>query len=127
MGSMEIDPTYGSVDTEGARIKYWYHCTGPLLILIPGGGSQGLKFMHYLAKSFTVVIYDRRGHVGSKVKKPKPFNVVQQARDVVAIVKDIGREKASVFGSSGGGLIALQLAASYPEIWSTSSSMKRRR
>jgi len=33
----------------------------------------------------------------------------------VAIIKSLGFQKASIFGTSGGGIIAFQLGASYPE------------
>ena len=44
------------------------------------------------------------------------MTVAQQARDVVAIVKAIGSDKAIIFGSSGGGIIGLELAAANPEV-----------
>ena len=47
-------------------------------------------------------------------KKRLPLNPVQSARDVVSIIKALGFDKASLFGTSSGGLIAMQLAASYP-------------
>ena len=47
---------------------------------------------------------------------PKLVNSVQQARDVVAIVKAMGREMTSVFGNSAGGKIAFQVAVSFPEM-----------
>jgi pimeloyl-ACP methyl ester carboxylesterase len=44
------------------------------------------------------------------------MTVAQQARDVVAIVKAMGSDKAIIFGSSGGGIIGLELAAANPEV-----------
>ena len=115
---MDPNPTYKSVFTEDCNICYWYQGTGPLLIFIPGGGGIGRYFddvIPYLDQAFTCCTFDRRQNGASQVMIPKQLNPVQQARDVVAIIKDMGQEKASIFGSSAGALLAMQLAASYPQ------------
>jgi pimeloyl-ACP methyl ester carboxylesterase len=43
------------------------------------------------------------------------MTVAQQARDAAAIIKAMGAGKAIVFGSSGGAIIALELAAAIPK------------
>jgi pimeloyl-ACP methyl ester carboxylesterase len=53
----------------------------------------------------------------SRVKGPsKDLNFAQQARDIIAIMKALGHSKTSIFASSGGGVIAFQLAVSYPSV-----------
>lgn len=116
--SFNFQPTYLTVLNEGANLHVWHQGDGPLLILIQGGGGDGARFnsaIPSLSKHYTVVAYDRRGNGESVVARPSPLNPVQSARDVVAIIKALGFSKASVFGTSSGGLIALQLAASYPK------------
>src|ERR1700710_944053 len=115
--SSDLQPTYLIVPNEGANLHVWHQGSGPLLILIQGGGGDGARFnsaILHLSQHYTVVAYDRRGNAGSVVARPSPLSPVQSARDVVAIIKALGFNKASVFGTSSGGLIALQLAASYP-------------
>ncbi|KAJ5115784.1 hypothetical protein N7456_000132 [Penicillium angulare] len=115
---MPFQPTLASVVTEGCDLHYWYQGTGPLLIFIPGGGGIGRQFnpiFEHLDKHFTVCTFDRRQTNDSRVETPKTLNLAQQARDIIAICKDLGREKTSIFGNSGGGVIALQFAVSYPE------------
>src|SRR5262245_30297263 len=115
---MAFNPTYNNVQYEGADLAYWYQGSGPLLILIPGGGGHGAQFgaiLPYLSRKYTTVAYDRRQNLRSIVEHPKQLNPVQQARDIIAIAKHMGYEKTSLFGNSGGGIIALQLAASYPQ------------
>ena len=111
--------TPGSVQNEGCALVYWYRGTGPLLIMIPGAGSQAQAFfpiIPYLCHHFTVVAYDRRQQSGSKIAGPfKPANPIQQARDVVAIMKAMGRTTTSLFANSAGGKIAFQLAVSFPD------------
>lgn len=73
--------------------------------------------MPMLAKEYTVAAFDRRGNMRSALAKEdqKHLNMPQQARDVIAIIRDLGFEKAHIHGNSGGGVIALQLASMYPE------------
>ena len=44
------------------------------------------------------------------------MTVAQQARDAVAIIKAMGHDKAIIFGSSGGGIIGLELATANPNV-----------
>ena len=108
--------TYATVDNEDCTIHYWYQGQGPLLILVPGGNGHGRQYnaiMGLLDTRFTVATFDRRQMSSSQVKGPnKNFNPAQQARDIVAITKSLGHKTSSVFASSGGGIIAFQMAVS---------------
>jgi len=115
---MSSSPTHASVETEGCTIHFWSLGTGPLLVLVPGGGGHGRQYnniLPHLAPYFTVVAYDRRQMSLSKVADPKLLNPAQQARDIVAITRASGRERTSVFANSGGAIITFQFAVSYPE------------
>ncbi|KGO75158.1 hypothetical protein PITC_058280 [Penicillium italicum] len=115
---MPFNSTFDSVFTEGCDLHYWYQGTGPLLVFIPGGGGIGRQFnplFEHLDNKFTACTYDRRQTNSSTVTKHKLLNPAQQARDVIAICKSLGREKTSIFANSGGGIIAFQFAVSYPE------------
>jgi pimeloyl-ACP methyl ester carboxylesterase len=107
-----------SVENEGAVLRTWHQGNGPLLILIQGGGGTGEGFnesIPSLSNFYKVVAYDRRGNGGSTVEKPMIMNPLESARDIVAIIKAMGYTKASLFGTSSGGILALQVAQSYPE------------
>ena len=111
-------PTFVTVENEGSALRVWYQGYGPLLILIPGGGGTGEGFdkaIPTLAQHYKAATYDRRGNGGSTVTKPRILNPMESARDVVAIIRALGHTRASLFGTSSGGLIALQLAQSYPD------------
>lgn len=105
-----------------------------LLVLIPGGFGVGNAFYATMpglsssststsntkSKSYTVATFDRRGHGASNLRPSgarvdDDFNPAQSARDVLAIIKHLGFERASVFGTSGGGIIALQFAVMFPQ------------
>lgn len=111
-------PMYENVENEDASLKIWHQGEGPLLVLIQGGGGDGARFNEAfpsLSQHYKVCTYDRRGNGQSKVAKPRMLNPMESARDVTAIIKSLGYAKASLFGTSSGGIIALQVAQSYPE------------
>jgi pimeloyl-ACP methyl ester carboxylesterase len=110
--------THSIVENEGCPIHYYQTGTGPLFVFIPGGGGIARYFftlIPYLSSHYTCVTFDRRQSGLSIPTQSVPFNPVQQARDAIAVIKDLGHSKANIFGSSGGAIIAMQLAASYPE------------
>ncbi|WP_431933550.1 alpha/beta fold hydrolase [Nonomuraea jabiensis] len=114
-----MDIATSTVRTEGADIVYDYQGDGPLLLLIPGGGGHAIQYhrlMKVLADRYTVVTYDRRGNSRSVVDTETDLDMAQQARDAAAVIKAMGHDKALVFGNSGGANIALELAASHPEM-----------
>ncbi|KAG4441964.1 hypothetical protein IFR05_002583 [Cadophora sp. M221] len=72
--------------------------------------------MALLSPKYTCVTFDRRQMSSSQVPANKILNPYQQARDVLAVIKAMGREKSIVFGSSLGGVLAFQLACDYPDV-----------
>jgi pimeloyl-ACP methyl ester carboxylesterase len=108
-----------TVATEGASIAYKTGGTGPLLIMIAGAGGLGDAYRttaDLLRDRYTVVTYDRRCHGASTGDRQKDLDLAQQARDAAAIIADIGAANAYVFGSSGGGCIAVKLAEERPTL-----------
>lgn len=66
-----------------------------------------------LARTYRVIAYDRRGFARSS---PAPRGgLPEHARDAAALLKALGASPATVVGWSGGGVIALDLAASFPD------------
>ena len=114
----DLNPIYETIENEGASLKVWHQGHGPLLILIQGGGGDGARFneaIPTLSQHYKVCTYDRRGNGQSTVAKPRMLNPMESARDVTAIIRGLGFTKAALFGTSSGGIIALQVAESYPE------------
>lgn len=70
----------------------------------------------YLSKNYQTVVYDRRGYGLSNQEKYEDFSVHTQAEDAAQILRDTCQEPAWVLGNSAGGLIALELAISHPEL-----------
>lgn len=114
----DFQPKYLLVHNEGAVLRTWYQGNGPLLILIPGDGGTGDGFnksITSLSRFYKVVAYDRRGNGESTVKKPRVLNPIESARDIVAIIKAMEYKRALLFGTGSGGILALQVAQSYPD------------
>lgn len=112
--------TFGAVvrNARGARvhtrevIEPTVTGTGPLLLLCPGGDGDPLgvaALAAQLADAWTVVTYIRPGHP----------TVAEHAADAAVVLDAIGRGPAAVFGSSFGGLVALELTLSRPGSVST--------
>ncbi|BCU80827.1 hypothetical protein JIR001_06100 [Polycladomyces abyssicola] len=63
----------GTLQVPGANLYYEVRGTGPVLLMIHGGGGDADKLLHvanHLANRYTVVTYDRRGHSRSNLAKP---------------------------------------------------------
>lgn len=61
----------------------------------------------------TVLIYDCRGH-GASGKPPGPYDVVQFADDLAALLDHLGWADALIAGASMGGCVALATAIRHP-------------
>ncbi len=104
----------------GASLYYEVRGSGPVLLMMPGGPADAAAFAKiagHLAAHYTVVTYDPRGLSHSTLD-----GALDQERLVEVFADDVHRllaaassEKACVFASSGGAVIALELAARHPE------------
>jgi len=108
----------GRATAEGDEIYYEIRGQGQPLLMIPGGvGDAGVySFVaDILADEFKVIAYDRRGQSRSTRRDPQNFEIGQQARDAVAVLKAAGENAAIVFGSSSGAVIGFEMARSHPQ------------
>jgi pimeloyl-ACP methyl ester carboxylesterase len=124
-----------TLQVPGAHLYYEIRGAGPVLLLMPGGPADAETFRRIeapLAAHYTVVTYDPRGLSRSTLDAP-----IDDARMVETFADDAARllaacgaagdrgegdgrgangdRKASVFASSGGAVIALELARRQPE------------
>jgi pimeloyl-ACP methyl ester carboxylesterase len=97
----------------GGSIYYTVQGTGPALLLMGGGPGNAdtlEPLASRLAQDHTVVTYDRRGYSRSQVDDPaQPAGIPGQ------LIADLGSGPVSVFGTSFGALVALDLAATAPD------------
>ena len=66
-----------------------------------------------LAERFRVITYDTRGH-GESPAPAGPYTLDDLADDLVALLDEVGAERAHVAGLSLGGMTAMRLAARGP-------------
>ena len=67
-----------------------------------------------LAERYRVVSYDARGH-GESPAPPGPYTLDDLVDDLVALLDEVGAERAHVAGLSLGGMTALRLAVREPQ------------
>ncbi len=104
----------------GASLYYEVQGSGPTLLMIPGGPADAASFAGIAAQlesHFTVVTYDPRGLSHSKLEGPLEGDRIVEifADDAHRLLAAVTSQKAFVFGSSGGAVFALELAARHPE------------
>ncbi|SDP12538.1 alpha/beta hydrolase fold [Klenkia soli] len=107
-----------TLDAPGATLSYEVLGTGPVLALIghpmPADGFRALAAE--LAADHTVVLHDPRGTGASTMTDPtQPPDPDVLADDLSRVIAAVTDGPADVFGSSGGGITALALAAAHPE------------
>jgi pimeloyl-ACP methyl ester carboxylesterase len=117
------------VQVPGGSIYYCTRGTGPALLLMGGGPANAdtlSSFAAELAQDYTVVSYDRRGYSRSRAAEPAvqaepavPDGIPRHADDARRLIADLGLGSVTVFGTSFGALIALELAAAAPAAIST--------
>ena len=102
---------------DNAELYYEEEGAGDPLILIMGlGGPHGSWFLQVPAfrKHFRVITYDARG-VGLSRDSGEPYTMRTLADDVIAILDHLAIERSHVLGLSLGGMVAQEVAITYPE------------
>ena len=109
----------GTVD--GTAVLHWEaRGAGTPVLLIPGTPGDGRQFdavADRLSADQLVVTYDRRGT--SRSPAPATWtatSVAEQAGDAAGVLAQVGCGPAVVYGTSNGGLVALELALRYPRV-----------
>jgi pimeloyl-ACP methyl ester carboxylesterase len=108
-----------TVTVPGARLHCEASGAGPMLLLIAGaaaGASALAGLATRLSGKYLTVTYDMRGLSRSPLDGPaEEVGVEQLADDAHRVLAAFTSEPAYVFGSSGGGLVGLELLARHPE------------
>ncbi len=100
---------YYEVSGEGTPLVLGHGLTGS------GRTWRGLGFTDSLKNDFQLITFDARGHGRSdKPHDPAAYGA-NMADDVVAILDDVGIDKAHYFGYSMGARIGFRLAVRHPE------------
>src|SRR5829696_2519349 len=104
-------------DNGPVRIAYEVRGHGRPLVLVQGVGIGRWGWepvADRLARRFRVITIDNRG-VGASDSPPGPFTTAAMAGDVLAVLDHAGIQRASVLGTSLGGMVAQELALAHPD------------
>ena len=115
---MTDQPSQHYLDVPDGKVYYEVRGSGPLLLVVGQPMTSGPfgPLADLLAEDHTVVTYDPHG-LGRSVMDDAQALVTPEveADDLAKIIDIVGGGPADVFGSSGGAVAGLALAASYPD------------
>ena len=100
------------------RLAYEDAGGGPAVVLVHGGLADRSHFAHisaHLATRQRVIAIDLRGHGDSDMPDDE-FTVADLAADIAAVCDQTGVGRAVICGHSLSGAVALELAATRPEL-----------
>ena len=112
-----------TAELNGTEIYYETHGSGFPLVFVHGGyGGLGTgaapsnpAWLDRFSDDFEVVLYDRRSSGRSGF--PEGEHTMEQfATDIAELLRQLGHERAHVWGTSAGGPITIQFGLSYPEL-----------
>jgi pimeloyl-ACP methyl ester carboxylesterase len=102
---------------DGSSLYYQESGQGDALLLIHGTQPDSDVWrgcVDTLSQQYHVIAYDRRGFSRSPHAPEKDYK--QHARDAAELIKQLELGRTIVLGWSWGGIVALELAAAYPEL-----------
>jgi pimeloyl-ACP methyl ester carboxylesterase len=114
---MTNQPSQHFLAVADGKVYYEVRGSGPLLLVVGQPMTSGpfAPIADLLAEDHTVVTYDPHG-VGESVMDDPPELVTPEieADDLAQIIDAVGGGPADIFGSSGGAVAGLALAANHP-------------
>jgi 3-oxoadipate enol-lactonase len=106
-----------TITANGISLYYERSGGGPPLLFCNGSSStiagSALLIAPFAAR-FDVVAHDQRG-LGRTEIPPTPYTMSQYAADAIALVDAVGWDRCRVAGISFGGMVAQELAVTWPE------------
>jgi len=110
--------TQGYASVNGLNMYYEVHGTGQPLVLLHGAfsaiGTSFGKLLPPLANGRQVIAFELQAH-GRTADIDRPLTLEQMADDTAAALKQLGMERADIFGYSMGASVALYLAIRHPD------------
>lgn len=110
--------TQTRIEIDGASLYVETLGGGPALLFLNGGFGNNDRvrpFLEALARRFTVVAPEARGHGRSGLGNGVPLTYGRMALDAVRVLDALGLRRVGVFGHSDGGCLGLHLLLDHPE------------
>jgi epoxide hydrolase 4 len=109
-----------AVSDAGVKIHYATLGEGPLVVMIHGFPDFWYSWRHQMAAlsdRYQVVAIDQRGYnLSDKPKGVESYDVRLLVGDVAAVIRHLGRDKATIVGHDWGGVVAWQFAMNLPQM-----------
>lgn len=109
----------GYLSVNGLNMYYEIHGTGQPLVLLHGAfsaiGTSFGELLPELAKTRQVIAFEMQAH-GRTADIDRPLSLEQMADDTADAIKELGMERADIFGYSMGAAVALQASIRHPEV-----------
>ena len=108
-----------TVETDTFAMDYFKFGHGEkTFVILPGLSVQSVMgsadavadAYKQLTDDFTVYVFDRRKEL------PESYSIYEMARDTADAFQALGLKQISLFGASQGGMMAMEIAISYPEL-----------
>ena len=104
------------LDTEDGQILYRIGGDGDPLLLLhmnPRSSDEFRELMPIFAQKRRVIAMALMGF-GDSDKPPRMYSVADYAKTVIALLDELGIEKASILGNHTGAFVSGEVAAAYP-------------
>jgi epoxide hydrolase 4 len=113
--------THGYATSEGGvKIHFATLGKGPLVVMIHGFPDFWYSWRHQmegLSSHYQVVAIDQRGYnLSDKPAGVENYDMKLLVTDVAAVIKHLGRDKATIVGHDWGGMVAWQFAMNLPQM-----------
>jgi pimeloyl-ACP methyl ester carboxylesterase len=109
-----------ATSADGVKIHYAMLGQGPLIVMIHGFPDFWYTWrvqMAALSEKYQVVAIDQRGYnLSDKPKGVENYDVKLLVGDVAAVIRSLGREKATIVGHDWGGFVAWNFAMNLPQM-----------
>ena len=114
----EVD--HGYTENNGVRIHYASIGEGPLVVMVHGFPDFWYSWRHQMAglkDQFRLVAIDQRGYnLSDQPGGVENYDMSLLVSDVVAVVRHLGQDKATIVGHDWGGVVAWNVAFAHPEL-----------
>ncbi|GAB3598544.1 alpha/beta fold hydrolase [Microbacterium tumbae] len=114
---MTVQEHSHTAEVGALTVAYLESGAGSPLILIHGAESDRFQFTglrEHLGADIRAISYDQRD-TGDTFGPDGPYSLADLAEDVVGLIHALGLEKATLLGTSFGGMIAQHVALNHPE------------
>jgi pimeloyl-ACP methyl ester carboxylesterase len=109
------------LEVDGASLAYVVRGSGGTpLVFVHGSGADLRTFgyqLQYFEASRRVIVYSRRHHhPNAAPASGEEYRLADHVADLAAVIRRVADGQADVVGTSSGGLVALQLSATHPDL-----------